>query len=307
MTLPERRHGLPVRRPGGTPAKRSPGRIEYVEAERIGFEHVPQVLVEEMWARGLLAGEVWAAGGDEGVAKRRPDGSHFQHIEGWWSSQWRYVQLDARRELVLGSDGRLRPGGPWQASGTIWNFSAPFVPERSVWRYQPESANPSGRRPARHVAVDPLDTLPGSVTAPVMGGSSCAWRERGEGWASESIVASKVRDGRVLLLRANREATSMRRLAMADWVVETVDTPVASAVPYSIGQRGSTSSATPASARPRGQEETAPPRPHERTFDQHHRRVCVRCGTKTRWRDAEGRALCPGCDPDQPDPRSMQG
>ena len=307
MTVPEWRHGLPVRRPGGTPAKRTPGQIEYVASERIGFEHIPQVLVEEMWARGILVGEVWAAGADEGVAKRRPDGSHFQHIGGWWSSQWRYVQLDARRELLLGSDGRLRPGGPWHASGTICNFSAPFVPERSVWRYQPESASASGRRPPRHVATDPLDTLPGSVTAPVMGGSSYAWRESGRGWASESIVASKVHDGRVLLLRANREATSMKALAMADWVVETVNTPVASAVPYSIGQRASTNTVTPVPARPQVQVETAPPGPCERTFDQHHRRVCIRCGTKTRWRDAEGRALCPSCDPEQPEPRSIQG
>ena len=294
MSVPDRRGGsAPVAGGRRTPATKSPGRIHYVDTERIGFEHVPEELVEEMTGAGVLAGELWAAAADAGVAKRRADGSHYQHIEAWWSSQWRYVQVDARRELELGGDGKLRPVGAWSATGSVWVFAVEATPERSVWRYQPGSEPTSGRKPPRPRARDPLEALPGPVAGPVLGGDSYAWVQFGRGWASETIVASKVADGRILLLRANREATSQRGLGLVDWVVETVDAPSAPPVSFSVGSGRDQPVANP-------RREVAQPvaaHPEGRSWDQYHRRVCVACGTKTRWRDANGRALCETCSP----------
>jgi hypothetical protein len=222
---------------GGPPTKRTAGVISYASVDRIGFENIPDVLAQQMCDAHVLTGQMWLGSADSGVVKRRADGSYYQQILGFWASQWRYVEIDARRALQAGDDGRMRPDGPWAASGTVWTFHAPFERVRSVWHYQPQSSGPGGERPERNECDDPLEALPGLVAAPVMGGRSDAWREFSRGFASETIVATRVVGRRVLLLRADREARSKRALETADWVVETADVPVSETRPFSVGPR----------------------------------------------------------------------
>jgi len=287
---------------GSAVAKRGPGRIGYEDAELIGFEHVPAALARELWSSGVLFGSMWVGTAERPVARRRAsDGSHYQQLHAWWASEWRYAEFDAGRELAVVGDGRLRPEGPWNARGTFYDYPQAVAGIRSIWRFQAPETGGTRNPPSRRTN-NPLEVLPPPVASPIMGGKSDSWREYGKGWATETIVASKVSGSRVLLLRANREASSRRALDSADWMVETIDTPTTRATPFSVAvpyaETGPGLDApTPELQRRPGTEAASKPVDQSLGWDQYHRRVCVVCGTKTRWRDDQGQALCPTCNP----------
>jgi hypothetical protein len=208
----------------GSPAKRAPGKIPYEVVERAGFDVVPDAVQDALWAASVLIGTMWLGTGDL-VTKRRSDGSHFQHLRAWWASELRFVTFNAIRELTPTGEGRFRPQGGWTTRGTAFDFPSPRIPASSVWRLAAsEQAGSEPRRVRRNAG--PLEVLPPQVASPVVGGEADAWREHGRGWAAETIVACKVKDNKVRLLKATREATSRRALDRADWNVETLDSQV---------------------------------------------------------------------------------
>ena len=237
MPLPEHSKGSTPTVRDRSPVKRAPGRLNYVQSARAGFEFVPDELVPQLYGSGVLSGEMWVGSAEPPVARRRRDGSHFQHVAAWWASDERFVQFDATRELTMTADGKLRPRSSWGARGSIREFRKPVAPARATWRYEVEPSSPSGGRPRRPKTKDPLDVLPRAVTGQFAGGSSDAWMKSGRGWAIEEIVAYRVDDddGHVYLLRAQREATSERALESADWVTEAADARCGAALPFSIG------------------------------------------------------------------------
>lgn len=245
---------------GSAPVERAPGRLRYVPADRIGFEKVPDALVWELQAAKVLTGRIWLGFASDVVVKRRQDGSHYQQVLAFWASQWRYVELDGRRELRMGSDGRLRPAGPWTATGTVRDFPTALAPQRSVWRDQPSGAG--ARRRAQRVCDDPLEVLPRAVTGPVVGGRSQAWQILEPQSASETIVAANVTADRVLLLRARRQARSEHALELADWAIETAEVQGTQAEPFSVDPRQRTLGQGPRARLPStGCEGQSPARP----------------------------------------------
>ncbi len=235
MNLPEHRPGTPPADRAKSPARHQPGQIGYVDADAVGFERVPRPVAEVLWGRGVLAGSMWAGSAERPVTKRRSDGSHYQFAEAWWASESRLVQFEAARELAGTGDGRFRPAREWEIRGDVHEFSQPAVPARSTWRLDADAAGLGGRRPTRPRTSDPLEVLPPQVGAPVKGGESDAWREWAKGWAKETIVASRFHAGRVLLLRAERRASSRRALDTGEWVAETIDAAVVRSTPFVLG------------------------------------------------------------------------
>ena len=245
MPLPEHSKGSAPAARDRSPVKRAPGRLNYVESDRVGFEHVPDELISQLYGSSVLRGEMWVASAEPPVARRRTDGSHFQHVAAWWASDERFVQFDATRELTMTADGRLRPRSSWEARGSIREFREPVPPTRATWRYEVQLSSPAGGRTRRPKTTEPLDLLPRAVAGQLAGGSSDAWKTSGRGWAIEEIVAYRVDDGHVHLLRALREATSQRALETADWVTEAADARCGAALPFSIGGTERASSTPP--------------------------------------------------------------
>ena len=222
-----RRSGEVTQPKGRTPDARGPSNIDYVAAEAVGFEVLPDAL-RRMLAK-LFVGTELACDAEPTVTKRRPDGSHYQLASGWWASTERLVVIEGRRPLERVDDGRFRACGEWRPSGEVMVFPSGLVAASSRWRF--EGGTDRGSMAARRGVADALDALPPALAAPVVGGQSNAWRRYRRGWALEVVVAMRRVEGRVRVLRAEREATSRRALAGADWVVATLDAPIVSRDP----------------------------------------------------------------------------
>jgi len=234
--LPASSGGLPARRSGSLPAERGPKTLAYAPAPRVGFEHVPEEIVQALVAEGILIGTEVAASAEPPLAKRRAEGSHYQVVTAWWASTSRYLVLEARRELASAGDGRLRPAGAWSATGKGYRLPDDLQAATSVWRRS--GGSDGAGKPKNQRTDDPLELLPSEVAKPVMGGDADAWRTFGKGWATETVVASRLFAIRVMALRATRQATSRRALDSADWSLETIDAPVTGSWEFSIGQHG---------------------------------------------------------------------
>ena len=235
MTLPVRPSSGSrlVGRSGASLSRRGPASISYEAADLVGFERVPPHLAEYLRAAGVLVGVEFVADADQPVAKRRPNGSHYQQLHAWWASESRFVAFEARREMTSAGAGRLRPSGPWEASGTVHEFPSGVTATPSVWRHE-MSNTPDGGKDSETATDSPLDALPGPIAKPVTGGETSAWLEYKKGWAAETIVASRVLSNRVRLLRATREATSRRALSSAPWEAKTIDAPTVRTTPFSV-------------------------------------------------------------------------
>lgn len=221
-------------RGGGTVAKRSPGSIDYVSADAVGFEVLPEALRGAL--SGLLLGTELAADAEHPVTKRRQDGTHFQVVSGWWASSERLVVVEGRRALDRVGENQFKPSGEWDASGTVHQFPLGLVPETSCWRFDGGSAG-DGKTRRRKVA-NALDALPPQLVAPVLGGSSGAWQRYRRGWAQETVVALRLTHNRVKVLCAEREASSLRALAATGWRATTLDSPIVAALSITSGSRG---------------------------------------------------------------------
>jgi hypothetical protein len=223
-----------VGRTAGEVSTRVPGQIEYkTKTEKVGFEFVPVELADLLRSSGILVGTELIAGADAPVAKRRQDGTHYQYLSAWWTSGSRFVVFDARRDLATAGEGKLRPSGSWMASGTAHHFASPATLDRSEWRHK--GADGTGAAIAgKRVVEDTLDALPPAVAGPVIGGTSHAWLRWRKGWASETIVASRVVGNEVHVLRAQREATSRDNLKSGTWVAEVMDATSQLRVPFTV-------------------------------------------------------------------------
>ncbi|GEM_PF-2868182 len=213
----------------------SPGQIGYVNAEAVGFEKLPRAVADAL--AGVMLGSPVAANADDRKAKRRADGTLYEHVTAWWAGTDRYVVIDARRLLAPAGGQTLRPVSGWRIEGTIDYYVAGVVPTTSQWRFQQSSTAPGTKRTAVEVD-DPLDVLPAELTGPVRGGQTDAWRQYGRGWAEETIVATLRAPARVKVLKAQRRATSRRALQIADWHAITLDSPIALAQTFATDSYG---------------------------------------------------------------------
>jgi hypothetical protein len=214
--------------PGGqTP----PGRVSYVEASAVGFEHLPEPVRASLIPH-LLADQL-AGDADELVAKRRPDSTYYQQALGWWASTARYLEISATRSLVSAGSGRLQPAGPWTTSATIYDLAPGSTPVTSSWRFDGVAAA-SNLETALRIVDDPLDALPPPLVAPVRGGRADAWLTWNDRSAEETVVvALRLRD-RVRILKAERCARSRRALRTAEWHATALDAPISATNTFTV-------------------------------------------------------------------------
>jgi hypothetical protein len=223
-----------VGRAAGEVSTRAPGQLEYkTRTEKVGFEYVPTELAELLRSAGILVAIELIAGADAPVAKRRQDGTHYQQLSAWWSSESRFVVFEARREMATAGEGKLRPSGSWVANGMAHHFTSLVTPDRSEWRHK--GADGSGVTAAEErVVTDTLDALPPAVAGPVIGGTTHAWLRWGKGWAMETIVASRLVGIEIHVLRAQREAKSRDTLKAGTWVAEVIAATSKNRVPFTV-------------------------------------------------------------------------
>ncbi len=236
--LEARPAGQPVRRKGGALASADDKKIEYEMADKIGFERLPDEVVKALRSRQCLLGDEIAAGADDLITKRRKDGSHYQFMDAWWTSTRCCTIIGVTRELAAMGDGRFRPNGPWSATGTIYLLPDDLQLVHSIWQrsLSQDAVSDAKRKNDIQYTDEVIDVLPPDVALPVRGGKSDAWRVYRKGFAQETIVAMKMVGDRVRILRAVREATSKDKLDSASWTLDTLDAPVVSSRPISIGK-----------------------------------------------------------------------
>lgn len=221
-------------RSAGDLSTRAPGQIKYkTRTEKVGFEYVPPELAKFLKSAEILVGTELIAGADAPVTKRRQNGAHYQLLSAWWASKSRFVLFEARRELTSVGEGAFRPSGSWTASGTVHHFASPATTDRSEWRYKGTGGTEATATEER-VVTDALDALPPAVAGPVIGGTTHAWLRWRKGWASETIVASRVVGNKVHVLRAQREGTSRGELKTSTWVAEVIDATSNNRVPFTV-------------------------------------------------------------------------
>ena len=222
-TTPGANAGRLSRIPGQVDAKR----VSYVEAERVGFEKLPDEILSVLLARGLLVGTELAATASTPVVKRRRDDSYYRLVEAWWASTRCFVEISARRELVASGNAKFRPSGRWSAIPKVFMLPSGLEATSSIWKMSKASSE-ERRRNSIHTD-DPLEMLPPEIAEPVKGGSTDAWilGMRGQTTeATETVVGSLVTSRRVRVLRATRVARSTHDLVTADWRIETLDSPI---------------------------------------------------------------------------------
>lgn len=214
---------LPVPRSGPRPlAVRVPGAIDYEPADSVGFDRMPQAVVSAL--AGVLAGVALAANADDPVARRQKDGITYQQAKGWWAGANRYLTIDARRLLAPAEGNSLKPASGWKIDGTVSYFAPGVEPISSRWRFT--GANRTGADRNRKPADDPLDVLPEQLAAPVRGATPGAWLHSDRGRAEETIVAALATEGRIRVLKCQRQASSEQALPLADWYAMTIDAPI---------------------------------------------------------------------------------
>ncbi|MHB8263643.1 MAG: hypothetical protein ACYDGY_07835 [Acidimicrobiales bacterium] len=233
--LPIASGGQPVRRSGGLPSEQGGKAVDYVDAQKVGFGHVPEEIVRLLVVEEVLAGTEVAATAEAPVAKRRTDRSHYQLITAWWASTSRYVTIDARRELIPDRNGKFRPAGEWLATGKAFRFPDGLQATTSVWRLPSGAGTASS--PRVQYTDDPLDLLPPAVTKPMAGSTADAWRVSDRHWATETVVASRLLTRRFIALNATRQARSQRKLEGAEWVIKTIDAPIVDSWEFSAGRQ----------------------------------------------------------------------
>ena len=220
-------------RSGGLPANKTPGIIEYVPAEVLGFEKLPVFLRHSL--RQLLVGKEIAADAESPVTRRQPDGTYYQFASAWWASNECLVVIEGRQPLMRVGGRRFTPSGEWSASGTVNCFPPGLVATPSRWRLDGGAAAEGTKPPS---TKDVLDALPPALAAPLMGGISGAWLRYRPGWAVETIVALRQVNDRAKVLMAEREGKSRRSLSSSEWRATTLDSPIVTVRGFSTGLRG---------------------------------------------------------------------
>ena len=224
--------GSIIPRSVGLPAKKTPGSIEYVPAEAVGFEILPVSLRRSL--RNLLVGKVIAADAESPVTKRRQDGIYYQFATAWWVSNERLVVIEGRRSLTRVGERRFTPSGEWSASGTVNCFPPGLVAKPSRWRADGHAVAERTQPPS---TKDVLDALPPALADPVIGGLSGAWLRDRPGWTVETIMAMRQVNHRARVLKAAREGKSRRSLASSEWQATTLDAPIVAVRSFSTSAR----------------------------------------------------------------------
>lgn len=214
-------------------------RLDYSKpVDEVGFERVPKEVVSDLVSRGLLQGEELVGEGEDPVAKRRSDGSHYQSMAAWWGSKLQYLSFDCHRELTLISRDRFRPFGKWSASGSVYTFMSGTQVCLSHWT---RAAGGGGTARAEGKSThDPLALLPPHIVEPIRGHNCCAYLRSGKGYAIETIFAARVDSDRIKMLRALRQGSSRAALEKAEWAIATVDAQIDSIYTFLAGAESGT-------------------------------------------------------------------
>ena len=217
----------------GQLATRGPAMVNFAPAQAVGFDIVPSVVRNELFATRTIGTRAISASAHDLVVRRRPDGALYQSCEAWWGDDLGAV-LDTVRRPMAHRDGRsYAPSGPWTVSGTLYQFGAVDGLERSAWQFDGSSVR-ERTHSSPTTTVEPLDLLPPEVTAPIRGGLSDVWREHSRDRATEYLTAIRILDHRVLLLEAHRTARRLTALVSAAWELTTFDAPIAARSPISF-------------------------------------------------------------------------
>ncbi len=224
--------GLPASPSGRALTRRGPGSLGYESTDAAGFEVVPVQVRQTLTSAALIGPEALSASSDRPTVRRRGDATFYQLGRAWWGDERALLTFQYQREMQRVSGTQFRPASGWRVDGTLSRLGSIGGSEQSVWHFDPLGANPAP--PRTSTTDDPLDILPAEVTRPVREGTADAWRLHRKGWASETVVAMRTSPGRALLLRAVREATSLRGLPLADWLITTLEAPIIETLPVHI-------------------------------------------------------------------------
>ena len=218
-------------------APASQGVLSYTSTGPVGFEHLPQTVRTAVAA--ILAEPCFAAGADsDPVARRRPDGSCHQYQAGWWLTvpprgDGRFVQVEARRELVSAGTKAWKPVGEWQTSTRALRL-APARPRSSSW--QPRVSGGSASNGDVETTHDVARILPPEVWEPVKGAKWSAWLWTYQnGSVEEEVVAALASDERVRAFVAKRAAPSRSALPAGTWQVQALEAIVVAVEGPSVG------------------------------------------------------------------------
>ncbi len=212
---------------GGAISARGPASVDYVPATEVGFEIVPSVVRAQLFATNLIGSKALSASCTGIHTRRRANGTHYQSVEAWWADEIRALLLTVHREMTHRGGRQYSPSGPWSVTGTVYHLGSADRPLTTTWRFDAPASKRAARVPPT-VSDDPLDLLPAEVVAPIRGGLSDVWREQIGDSAAEYLTAIRVvNNDRVLLLEANRTAKTIRQLSVAEWVLTTLDAPIA--------------------------------------------------------------------------------
>jgi hypothetical protein len=226
-TPTERTSGV-ISSPGqpGELCTRSSGQLSYIPSEIIGFDHVPEHVAMQLRRENIIAGAGVASWADRPVTKRRTDRSTYQVIAAWWADCTRLVILEVRRDLEEIGNGKFRPTGAWVPGGTVYQFP-PGISAVSYSSTPEPGGSGKDSDGATVIAESPVDVLPEYLQPALRGGMAGAVLHTRRKWARETVVAQRLNAGRVLVLRAEREAKSQQSLVRATWAVTSIDSPVA--------------------------------------------------------------------------------
>ncbi len=218
---------------GGPLAARGPATVRFARVQEAGFDIVPSVVRNHLFATRAIGSAAISASAQELAVRRRSTGSHYQSGDAWWGDDDRAIVFTVRREMAHRGGRSYSPNGPWLVIGTRYQLGQVGGPERSTWQYDSSTTTGSGHaRPT--TTSDPLDLLPPDVTAPIRGGLSDVWREISTEQATEYLTAIRARDNCVLLLEAHRTASSIAALSSAAWQLTTLDAPIIASTPISF-------------------------------------------------------------------------
>jgi hypothetical protein len=235
-----------IERHGGRAGDDATGKaISYEHGGPVGWHRIPKRVREgiEREAARIAAGshpiraaraalsEPVAAGSGNAATRRKPDGSTYQSLRGWWCGSDLLVEVEVRRDLAARPDGRYEPASDWVEHAVEWHRLVDVATK--MRRY--EVGEGAGGGGEADWTDDPLEAIPGSAAAMVRNGlrSSDCWLTtlRRTGQATETVVGYAVNGDKLAALKAERSGASREALSGAAWQVTVTRAALAAVAP----------------------------------------------------------------------------
>jgi hypothetical protein len=168
----------------------------------------------------------------------RPGITYLQRKRAWWASAQVLLTVEATRPLRALTERRMTPAGNWEATATVYLLAPARVQTLfAARRTGRDQALSNGRI---RVTRNALELLPSKLRAHVLGGRSGALLDGEDRAATEVVMACRVRQREVCILRAWRGPARRDALPSQPWEARVLTTFAGevAAVDVSKGQPG---------------------------------------------------------------------